>query len=236
MVKFRNSGDRDHKIDLDNAPDSLIPDNFDDYLSRVAIHGTAGGVRKNGKVHHPHDIEANLSQEEYIQMAANVVTAPGEVTRFYQDRGWVRYYAGEYDGKYCAAIVPEKIIPGVHDPTFFVIRKGKPDIEYMQERLNSLWHQDPQIIYDSSGKLHYSDKTLNAWKEGRLEVSDGKNTINNVTTAESLDSSRSTQITQLLTSPNPDATSMSSEQIATQGSSTPTLGDVEVTTIKDHFS
>lgn len=235
MVKFRNSGDRDHKIDLDNAPDSLIPDNFDDYLSRVAIHGTAGGVRKNGKIHHPHDIEANLSQEEYIQMAANVVTAPGEVTRFYQDRGWVRYYAGEYDGKYCAAIVPEKIIPGVHDPTFFVIRKGKPDIEYMQERLNSLWHQDPQIIYDSSGKLHYSDKTLNAWKEGRLEVSDGKNTINNVTTAESLDSSRSTQVTQLLTSPNPDAKAMSSEQIATQGSSTPTLGDVEVDTVKDHF-
>ena len=235
MVKFRNSDDRDHKIDLDNAPDSLIPDNFDDYLSRVAIHGTAGGVRKNGKIHHPHDIEANLSQEEYIQMAANVVTAPGEVIRFYQDRGWVRYYAGEYDGKYCAAIVPEKIIPDVHDPTFFVIRKGKPDIEYMQERLNSLWHQDPQIIYDSSGRLHYSDNTLNAWKERQLEVLNNKNTIENTVTTESLDSSRSTQPAQLLASPNPNAKAMSSEQIDTQGNSTPTPDSVEADTNGDHF-
>ena len=56
MVEFKQSDDRDHDIGLDNVPDSLIPDNFDDYLARVAIHGTAGGVRKNGKVHHPHAI------------------------------------------------------------------------------------------------------------------------------------------------------------------------------------
>ena len=235
MVEFRRSNDRDHKIDLSNAPDSLIPDNFDDYLARVAIHGTAGGVRKNGKVHHPHDIEANLSQEEYIQMAANVVTAPGEVIRLYQDRGWVRFYAGEYNGMYCAAIVPEKIIPDVHDPTFFVIREGKPDIQYMQERLDSKWYEDPQIIYDSSGQLHYSDKTLNEWKERQLEVSNDKNTIETTTTAESLDSSRSTQATQLLTSANPNAKAMYSEQIDTQGNSTPTLGNVEADTVGDQF-
>ena len=194
-----------------------------------------GGVQKNGKVHHPHDVEANLSQEEYIQMAANVVTAPGEVIRFYQDRGWVRYYAGEYNGMYCAAIVPEKIIPDVHDPTFFVIRDGKPDIKYMQERLNCKWYEDPQIIYDSSGKLHYSDKTLNEWNDRKLEASSDRNTVKNVATAESLDSSRSTQPTQLFILPNPDAKAMSSEQIATQGNSTPTPGNVEADTVKDQF-
>lgn len=235
MVKFRKSNDRDHRIDLNNAPDSLIPDNFDDYLARVAIHGTAGGVQKNGKVHHPHDVEANLSQEEYIQMAANVVTAPGEVIRFYQDRGWVRYYAGEYNGMYCAAIVPEKIIPDVHDPTFFVIRDGKPDIKYMQERLNCKWYEDPQIIYDSSGKLHYSDKTLNEWNDRKLEASSDRNTVKNVATAESLDSSRSTQPPQLFTLPNPGAKAMSSEQIVTQGNSTPTPGNVEADTVEDQF-
>ncbi|WP_144020836.1 hypothetical protein [Actinomyces oris] len=235
MVKFRKSNDRDHRIDLNNAPDSLIPDNFDDYLARVAIHGTAGGVQKNGKVHHPHDVEANLSQEEYIQMAANVVTAPGEVIRFYQDRGWVRYYAGEYNGMYCAAIVPEKIIPDVHDPTFFVIRDGKPDIKYMQERLNCKWYEDPQIIYDSSGKLHYSDKTLNEWNDRKLEASSDRNTVKNVATAESLDSSRSTQPTQPLTSPNSTNKAIPSEQIATQENTTPTPDSIEADTNGDQF-
>ena len=235
MVEFRRSNDRDHKIDLSNAPDSLIPDNFDDYLARVAIHGTAGGVRKNGKVHHPHDIEANLSQEEYIQMAANVVTAPGEVIRLYQDRGWVRFYAGEYNGMYCAAIVPEKIIPDVHDPTFFVIREGKSDIQYMQERLDSKWYEDPQIIYDSSEQLHYSDKTLNEWKERQLEVSNDKNTIETTTTAESLDSPRSTLPSQPLTSPNFINKAMLSEQIAAQGNTTPTPDNVGADTNDDHF-
>ena len=235
MVEFRKSKDRDHKIDLSNAPDSLIPDNFDDYLARVAIHGTAGGVRKNGKVHHPHDIEANLSQEEYIQMAANVVTAPGEVIRLYQDRGWVRFYAGEYNGMYCAAIVPEKIIPDVHDPTFFVIREGKHDIQYMQERLDSKWYEDPQIIYDSSGQLHYSDKTLNAWRERQLEVSNDKHTIEITAATESLDSSRSTQPNQPLTSPNSTNKIIPSEQIATRENTTPTSDSIEAVTNGDQF-
>ena len=237
MAEFKPSDDRDHDIDidLDNVPDSLIPENFDDYLSRVAIHGTSEGIRRDGKKRIPHDIEANLSPEDYIQMSVNPVTAPGEVLRFSDNEGYVRYYAGEYSGKYYAAIVPEEIVPGKRDPSFYVIRDNKTDIEYTQELLNFRWHQNPQIIYDSSGKLHYSDKTLDAWKEGPLEVSGGKNNINDVTAAESLDSSRSTQATQLLTSANPDAKALSSEQIATQGNSTPTLGNVEANTVGDQF-
>jgi|GEM_PF-5078775 hypothetical protein len=49
MVDFKHSDDRDHDIDLDNVPDSLISDNFDDYLARVAIHGTAGGRAEEQK-------------------------------------------------------------------------------------------------------------------------------------------------------------------------------------------
>ena len=235
MVEFKHSDDRDHDIDLDNVPDSLIPDNFDDYLSRVAIHGTSEGIRRNGKKRIRHDVEANLSPEDYIQMSVNPVTAPGEVLRFSDNRGYVRYYAGEYDGKYYAAIVPDEIIPGKRDPSFYVINDNKTDIEYMQELLKFRWHQNPQIVYDSSGQLHYSDKTLNARKERQLEVSNDKNTIENTATAESLDSSRSTQPTQPLTSPNSTNKAIPSEQIATQENTTPTPDSVEADTNGDQF-
>ena len=235
MVEFKHSDDRDHDIDLDNVPDSLIPDNFDDYLSRVAIHGTSEGIRRNGKKRIRHDVEANLSPEDYIQMSVNPVTAPGEVLRFSDNRGYVRYYAGEYGGKYYAAIVPEEITPGKRDPSFYVINDNKTDIEYMQELLKFRWHQNPQIVYDSSGQLHYSDKTLNAWKERQLEVSNDKNTIETTTTAESLDSSRSTRPSQPLTSPNFTNKAMLSEQIAAQGNTTPTPDNVGADTNDDHF-
>lgn len=235
MVEFKHSDDRDHDIDLDNVPDSLIPDNFDDYLSRVAIHGTSEGIRRNGKKRIRHDVEANLSPEDYIQMSVNPVTAPGEVLRFSDNTGYVRYYAGEYDGKYYAAIVPEEIIPGKRDPSFYVINDNKTDIEYMQELLKFRWHQNPQIVYDSSGQLHYSDKTLNARKERQLEVSNDKNTIENTATAESLGSSRSTQPTQPLTSPNSTNKAFPSEQIATQENTTPTPDSVEADTNGDQF-
>lgn len=235
MAEFKPSDDRDHGIDLDNVPDSLIPDNFDDYLSRVAIHGTSEGIRRSGKKRIPHDIEANLSPEDYIQMSVNPVTAPGEVLRFSDNEGYVRYYAGEYGGKYYAAIVPEEIVPGKRDPSFYVIRDNKTDIEYTQELLNFRWHQNPQIIYDSSGRLHYSDKTLHEWKDRKLEASSDRNIVKNAVTAESLDSSRSTQPAQIFTLPNPDAKAMSSEQIATQGNSTPTPGNVEADTVEDQF-
>lgn len=235
MVEFKHSDDRDHDIDLDNVPDSLIPDNFDDYLSRVAIHGTSEGIRRNGKKRIRHDVEANLSPEDYIQMSVNPVTAPGEVLRFSDNTGYVRYYAGEYDGKYYAAIVPEEIIPGKRDPSFYVINDNKTDIEYMQELLKFRWHQNPQIIYDSSGQLHYSDKTLNAWKERQLEVSNDKNAIKNTATAESLDSSHSTQPTQPLTSPNSTSKAIPSEQVATQENTTPTPDSVEADTNGDQF-
>ena len=235
MVEFKHSDDRDHDIDLDNVPDSLIPDNFDDYLSRVAIHGTSEGIRRNGKKRIRHDVEANLSPEDYIQMSVNPVTAPGEVLRFSDNRGYVRYYAGEYGGKYYAAIVPEEIIPGKRDPSFYVINDNKTDIEYMQELLKFRWHQNPQIVYDSSGQLHYSDKTLNARKERQLEVSNDKNTIENTATTESLDSSRSTQPTQPLTSPSSTNKAIPSEQIATQENTTPTPDSVEADTNGDQF-
>lgn len=147
----------------------------------------------------PHDIEANLTQEDYIQMAANVVTAPGQVTRFHQKRGWVRYYTGEYDGKYYAAIVPEKIVPDEHDPSFYIIRHNKTDIEYSQERLNSLCHEHPQILYDSSNQLFYSKKTLAARQAEEIDATDRINVTRSARTATPTDLKTSVEPAPTLT-------------------------------------
>lgn len=213
--------DEDPGIDISNVPDSLIPDNFDDYLSRVAIHGTSGGRRKDGSVRVPHDIEANLTQEDYIQMAANAVTAPGQVTRFHQKRGWVRYYTGEYNGKYYAAIVPEKIVPDEHDPSFYIIRRNKTDIEYSQERLNSLCHQSPQILYDSSGQLQYSKKTLAARQAEEIDAANRINIIQSAPAATPADLKPSVEPVPTLTQSNSNSVFIAAENVDEHGNSIP---------------
>lgn len=217
--------DEDPGIDISNVPDSLIPDNFDDYLSRVAIHGTSGGRRKDGSVRVPHDIEANLTQEDYIQMAANVVTAPGQVTRFHQKRGWVRYYTGEYNGKYYAAIVPEKIVPNEHDPSFYIIRRNKTDIEYSQERLNSLCHQCPQILYDSSNQLQYSKKTLAARQAEEIDAANRINVTQSAPAATPADLKPSVEPVPTLTQSNSNSAFMAAENVDEHGNSIPPSGN-----------
>lgn len=156
------------KFDPDDMPDCFIPDNFDEYLRSVAEHGTKKGRKRDGTVREAHHIYAGMTLDEYLQGAVNVVTAPGAIIDRVQNGGRTRFYTGCYNGKHFAAIIPEKIIPGKRDATFFQIEHNTPGKIYLQRSLDSNWTERPRILYDSGLGLRLSEKALNAHRSAQL--------------------------------------------------------------------
>lgn len=165
-----------------DMPDCFLPDNFDEVFQRIGIHGTRQrSNRKTGKPEPPHHIEGGVTEEEYVQLAVSVMTAPDAIVSFNQRGGVTHIYGSEIDGQNWILVIPENIDGGKQDPTMFPIKKTFK--KYFSDKMSSNWQEEPRVLYDSGVGLELPKKVLDARREAKAEklnlnspTSDAKNT------------------------------------------------------------
>ena len=167
----------------DDMPDCFIPDNFHEVFQRIGIHGTRPRRnRKTGKPEPPHHIEGGVTDEQYIQIAAAVITAPDAIVAHDQNGGETRFYTKEIDGQYWVAVIPEHIVPDKQDPTMFPLVDRTPQ-EYFDRKMSSRLKENPRILFDCCVDLQIPKPVLDARREAKAEklnltspTNDAKNT------------------------------------------------------------
>lgn len=166
----------------EDMPDCFLPDNFDEVFQRIGIHGTRPRWnRKTGKPELPHHIEGGVTEEEYVQLAVSVMTAPDAIVSFNQRGGVTHIYGSEIDGQNWILVIPENIDGGKQDPTMFPIKKTFK--KYFSDKMSSNWREEPRVLYDSGVGLEIPKKVLDARREAKAEklnltspTNDAKNT------------------------------------------------------------
>ena len=170
-------------FDPDDMPDCFIPENFHEVFQRIGIHGTRPRQnRRTGKPEPPHHIEGGVTDEEYIQIAAAVITAPDAIVAHDQNGGETRFYTKEIDGQYWVAVIPEHIVPDKQDPTMFPLVDRTPQ-EYFDFKMSSRLKENPRILFDCCVDLQIPEPVLEARREAKAEklnltlpTNDAKNT------------------------------------------------------------
>lgn len=151
-----------------DMPDCFLPDNFDEVFQRIGIHGTGPRWnRKTGKPELPHHIEGGVTEEEYVQLAVSVMTAPDAIVSFNQRGGVTHIYGSEIDGQNWILVIPENIDGGKQDPTMFPIKKTFK--KYFSDKMSSNWREEPRVLYDSGVGLELPKKVLDARREAKAE-------------------------------------------------------------------
>ena len=152
----------------EDMPDCFLPDNFDEVFQRIGIHGTRQrSNRKTGKPEPPHHIEGGVTEEEYVQLAVSVMTAPDAIVSFNQRGGVTHIYGSEIDGQNWILVVPENIDGGKQDPTMFPIKKTFK--KYFSDKMSSNWREEPRVLYDSGVGLELPKRVLDARREAKAE-------------------------------------------------------------------
>lgn len=157
-----------------DMPDCFLPDNFDEVFQRIGIHGTGPRWnRKTGKPELPHHIEGGVTEEEYVQLAVSVMTAPDAIVSFNQRGGVTRIFGSEIDGQNWILVLPENIENGKQDPTMFPIDYSIND--YFRDKMSSNWQEVPVVLYDSGIGLKVPKRVLDARREAKLNLSSPTN-------------------------------------------------------------
>lgn len=152
----------------EDMPDCFLPDNFDEVFQRIGIHGTRQrSNRKTGKPEPPHHIEGGVTEEEYVQLAVSVMTAPDAIVSFNQRGGVTHIYGSEIDGQNWILVIPENIDGGKQDPTMFPIKKTFK--KYFSDKMSSNWREEPRVLYDSGVGLELPKRVLDARREAKAE-------------------------------------------------------------------
>lgn len=155
-----NSGD---------MPDCFIPENFHEVFQRIGIHGTKPRWNKRtGELETPHHVEGGVTAEDYIQIAAAVITAPDAIVAHDQDGGETRFYTKEIDGQSWVAVIPEHIIPGRRDPTMFPLLEDSPQ-SYFKKKMSSRWMENPRVLFDCCVDLTIPKRVLDARREAETQ-------------------------------------------------------------------
>ena len=153
----------------DDMPDCFIPDNFHEVFQRIGIHGTKPRWNKRtGELETPHHVEGGVTAEDYIQIAAAVITAPDAIVAHDQDGGETRFYTKEIDGQSWVAVIPEHIIPGRRDPTMFPLLKESPQ-SYFKKKMSSRWMENPRVLFDCCVDLKIPKRVLDARREANAQ-------------------------------------------------------------------
>ena len=152
-----------------DMPDCFIPDNFHEVFQRIGIHGTKPRWNKRtGKLETPHHVEGGVTAEDYIQIAAAVITAPDAIVAHDQDGGETRFYTKEIDGQSWVAVIPEHIIPGRRDPTMFPLLEESPQ-SYFKKKMSSKWKENPRVLFDCCVDLKIPKRVLDARREAETQ-------------------------------------------------------------------
>lgn len=152
-----------------DMPDCFIPDNFHEVFQRIGIHGTKPRWNKRtGELETPHHVEGGVTAEDYIQIAAAVITAPDAIVAHDQDGGETRFYTKEIDGQSWVAVIPEHIIPGRRDPTMFPLLKESPQ-SYFKKKMSSRWMENPRVLFDCCVDLKIPKRVLDARREANAQ-------------------------------------------------------------------
>ena len=152
-----------------DMPDCFIPDNFHEVFQRIGIHGTKPRWNKRtGELETPHHVEGGVTAEDYIQIAAAVITAPDAIVAHDQDGGETRFYTKEIDGQSWVAVVPEHIIPGRRDPTMFPLLEESPQ-SYFKKKMSSRWMENPRVLFDCCVDLKIPKRVLDARREAETQ-------------------------------------------------------------------
>ena len=152
-----------------DMPDCFIPDNFHEVFQRIGIHGTKPRWNKRtGELETPHHVEGGVTAEDYIQIAAAVITAPDAIVAHDQDGGETRFYTKEIDGQSWVAVIPEHIIPGRRDPTMFPLLEESPQ-SYFKKKMSSRWMENPRVLFDCSVDLKIPKRVLDARREAETQ-------------------------------------------------------------------
>jgi len=152
-----------------DMPDCFIPDNFHEVFQRIGIHGTKPRWNKRtGELETPHHVEGGVTAEDYIQIAAAVITAPDAIVAHDQDGGETRFYTKEIDGQPWVAVIPEHIIPGRRDPTMFPLLEESPQ-SYFKKKMSSKWKENPRVLFDCCVDLKIPKRVLDARREAETQ-------------------------------------------------------------------
>jgi hypothetical protein len=152
-----------------DMPDCFIPDNFHEVFQRIGIHGTKPRWNKRtGELETPHHVEGGVTAEDYIQIAAAVITAPDAIVAHDQDGGETRFYTKEIDGQSWVAVIPEHIIPGRRDPTMFPLLEESPQ-SYFKKKMSSRWMENPRVLFDCCVDLKIPKRVLDARREANAQ-------------------------------------------------------------------
>lgn len=152
-----------------DMPDCFIPDNFHEVFQRIGIHGTKPRWnKKTGELETPHHVEGGVTAEDYIQIAAAVITAPDAIVAHDQDGGETRFYTKEIDGQSWVAVIPEHIIPGRRDPTMFPLLEESPQ-SYFKKKMSSKWMENPRVLFDCCVDLRIPKRVLDARREAETQ-------------------------------------------------------------------
>lgn len=153
----------------DDMPDCFIPDNFHEVFQRIGIHGTKPRWNKRtGELEAPHHVEGGVTAEDYIQIAAAVITAPDAIVAHDQDGGETRFYTKEIDEQSWVAVIPEHIIPGRRDPTMFPLLEESPQ-SYFKKKMSSKWMENPRVLFDCCVDLKIPKRVLDARREAETQ-------------------------------------------------------------------
>lgn len=168
MSEEAQSDIQKYGYDPEDMPDCFLPDNFEEVFQRIGIHGTRPRWnRKTGKPELPHHVEGGVTQEEYVQLAVSVMTAPDAIVSFNQRGGVTHIYGSEIDGQNWILVIPENIDGGKQDPTMFPIKKTFK--KYFSDKMSSSWREEPRVLYDSGVGLELPKKVLDARREAKAE-------------------------------------------------------------------
>lgn len=144
----------------EDMPDCFLPDNFEEVFQRIGIHGTRPRFNKKGKPLPSHHVEGGVTEEEYIQLAVSVMTAPDAIVSFNQRGGVTRIFGSEIDGQNWILVIPENIDGGKQDPTMFPIKKTIK--AYFEHRMETKWQEEPKVLYDSGINLEVPSEVIEA--------------------------------------------------------------------------
>ena len=144
----------------EDMPDCFLPDNFEEVFQRIGIHGTRLRFNKKGKPLPSHHVEGGVTEEEYIQLAVSVMTAPDAIVSFNQRGGVTRIFGSEIDGQNWILVIPENIDGGKQDPTMFPIKKTIK--AYFEHRMETKWQEEPKVLYDSGINLEVPSEVIEA--------------------------------------------------------------------------
>ena len=144
----------------EDMPDCFLPDNFEEVFQRIGIHGTRPRFNKKGKPLPSHHVEGGVTEEEYIQLAVSVMTAPDAIVSFNQRGGVTRIFGSEIDGQNWILVIPENIDGGKQDPTMFPIKKTIK--AYFEDKMETKWQEEPKVLYDSGINLEVPSEVIEA--------------------------------------------------------------------------